>query len=166
MRKNRAKLLIYLIDRAHTYEYGVKNELEASEAKVVVFRTFDDCSRELHKNPDVVVMDDEPDPFVKSRIKSRLDQLPFSVKMIFIASKGSREEDIKANVVHDDYVVKDSALFEKLHLAIDEYAFTSSYKEEFHGESLTVGNSRFKLHDLLLPASIIAAASTLFILSL
>ena len=167
MSKKRNRLLIYLIDNSHSYEYGVKHEFESDEANVVVFKTFDDCSRLLHKNPSVIIMDDLQDPFKKGRVKSRIDQLPFKIKLIFIAPPGAHEEDIAPQVFHDDYVVKDSNLFEKLHIAVDEFAFSTRFKEDYDNDILIIDNKwggRFS--DLLLPLSVVVVASLLLVLSL
>lgn len=166
MRNKRNKLLIYLIDKSHSYEYGIKHEFESDEVSVVVFKTFDDCSRVLHKNPSVIIMDDVQDPFKKGRIKSRIDQLPFKIKLIFIAPPGAHDEDIAPQVFHDDYVVKDSNLFEKLHIAVDEFAFSSRFKEDYDNDILIIDNKWGRLSDLLLPVSMIVVAVLLLVLSL
>ena len=164
MKRKKEKLLIYLIDASNAYVHGVERELDG-DACVKVFSSFDECSRALHKKPSVIIMDNIKDAFVKSRIKSRLDELPFAVKLIFLSPQGVAE-DIQPQVTHDDYVVKDADLYDKLHLAVDEFAFSYNYEEKFEGEALSVGASSFKLTDLLLPICVVTIASIIFALSI
>lgn len=139
--KLRNSILIFLIDGSQNYDEGIKTEFgDEREVKVMVFGSFDQCTNYLYRSPDIIVMDDPEDSFVRGRIKMRLDSLTPKVKMIFITPPEQREEDINADLDRDDIIVKDDSLYEKLKIAVEEFTFAKTYHEDYDNDVLTIDN--------------------------
>lgn len=133
------EILIFLIDESHTLEQGIVGEFENERGmRIWVFSDFDQASAYFNKKPDVIIMDQPKDAFVRNRIRTRIDNIRPKIKIIFLSEPGQHKEVMLPEVYHDDYVVRDASLQSKVRLAVDEFVFSKKFKEDYERDTLTL----------------------------
>lgn len=148
--------LIFLIEESTIYKDLIVGYLHSNKfTNIKVFKTGDECTRELHLNPDIIILDYSIEGISGLEFMKKVKVTRPAVDFIFLS--GQNDVEVAITIMKlgaEDYVVKNDKAPSRLVRAIEQ-AILDTKKEKMN-KGFTVGVFGFFLLLLLIIAGIIS----------